>query len=109
MTMALPTFWELLVPQLSGATIVGVLLLVIAIFGSPVLRVIGSIVGKISNGRVGEDFVVSLFVVGGIILVWGVSITNKLLRNTEFLLLLSGGLFLVALLVYFIRQGGNRQ
>jgi len=105
--MALPSAWELLLPSFSATTIIGVILILLAIFGGPVFRFIGKLLSAVTGGKVKDGFIVSTLVVVGIILIWGVSIAQDLLASKEFLLILAGVIFLVAIIIFAFRTKDN--
>ena len=105
--MALPTALDLLIPSFSATTIIGVLLIALAIFGGPVFRFIGKILSAITRGKVKDGFIVSFLVVVGLILIWGVSIAQTLLQSKEFLLILAGVIFLVAIFIFAFNTKEN--
>jgi len=73
--------WQLLIPNLNATTIIGVLLIALAIFGGPIFRLLGKLLSTISGGKLGDNVIVSLLIVSGIVLIWGVSIAQDLLKE----------------------------
>lgn len=105
--MVLPSVWQLLLPSFNTTTIIGIILILLAIFGGPVFRFIGKLLSTATGGKVKDGFIVSFLVVTGIILVWGVSIAQDLLASKEFLLILVGVIFLVAIIIFAFRTRDN--
>lgn len=106
--MALPSAWDLILPNLNLATVIGVVCILLAIFGGPIFRLIGKGLSIVSGGRVKDNVIISFLVVAGIILIWGVSIFQDLFSNTDFVLITSVVLFFVALLIILI-DGPRKQ
>jgi hypothetical protein len=105
--MALPTFWQLLLPNLNGATIIGIIFLLIAIFGRPLLNLLGTIIKTITGGKVDESIISSFFIVAGIILIWGVSIVQDFANSSEAILITGVVLIIIAILIFALRTKDN--
>jgi len=103
--MALPTVWNLIIPNFNAATIIGVVLILIAIFGGPLFKLIGAFVERISQGRINRNFLVFTFLFVGVVLIWGVSIVQDIFQSQEALLIMAGIVFLIAIIIYSIRTG----
>lgn len=92
--------WQLLIPNLNVTTLIGILLFAIAGFGKPILNLLNKFLSSITGGKVGEGIIVSGLIVAGIILVWGVSIAEDLIMNQEFMIILAGFIFLIAVIIF---------
>ena len=94
--MALPTFWELLLPSLSWTTILGGIMIVVSLFNNLILTLFGKIVKFFTGGRINTTTIrVSLLGIG-IVLVWLPSIIQDFWKTTE------GKLVLVAFVTFVI-------
>lgn len=107
--MALPTAWQLLIPNFNIFTVIGVVLILIVIFGGSFLKGLSTFLSKVTKGRLNLGSInISLLVIG-LFLIFGVSIIQDFLRSTEGTLLLVG-IFLMIIAIGIVisdRFGGK--
>lgn len=107
--MALPTVWQLLLPNLSITTIIGVLLILIGIFKGPILLFLGKILSFFSGGEIKQGALVTAFIGGGIVMVWLPSIMQDLFSSLEGILVFVGVIVLLLIIItFFGRKGGGQ-
>ena len=97
--MALPTAWELLLPNFNVTTVIGIVLLILAFVGGPIFRFVGRILSILTRQKVNNNIIVSLLLVAGVILIWGVSIVQDIFNSIEGVLITAFILFAIAIFI----------
>ena len=101
--MALPTAWQLLVPNFNVFTVIGILIILLAIFGAGFLKLLGTAIGVKPLG------IVFTLIFIGIFFIWGISIIQDLLSSKEFLYILGGIVILVITFLIAFRDRGKQK
>jgi len=107
--MALPTMWELLLPNFSIMTLIGILLILIGIFKGGILLFIGKILSMLTGGEIKEGALVGTFIGGGVIMIWLPSIITDLFSSTEGILVFVGVILFLILVLVLIGKKGKGQ
>ena len=88
--MALPTAWQLLIPNFNIFTIIGVLIILVVIFGGTFLKGVSTFLSKISGGKLNLGSINISLIIVALLLIFGVSIIQDFLSTTQGTLLLVG-------------------
>lgn len=108
--MALPTVWQLLLPQFSLTTIIGVFLILIGIFKGFILEIFGKALSFISGKPLKSGAISLTFIFSGVIMIWVPSIISKLFSSLEGTLVVIGVIvLLIIVLILFGRSGKGEE
>lgn len=107
--MALPTLWELLIPELSFLTIIGIGLILLGIFKNVVVEGIVWITEKLFGAEINNLVVRGFMVLGGITIVWLPSIIADYTKTTEGSLILMGIVFAIIVLAIILNKGKEQK
>jgi len=101
--MAFPTAWQLLIPNWNAFTVIGVILIVLAIFGAKFLAMIATV---LKMKPLTLSFTLVFF---GVLFIWGISIIQDIFKSQELVLIMGGVLLLagVAYLLFFRKKEGG--
>ena len=107
--MVLPTMWDLLIPNLTFTTIIGVILVILGFFNNIVIVLIDKLLKLLSFGSINLKSIRAFMILIGVLLIWLPSIISDFLSTTDGKLLLAiivVGIFMLFLLFNrFIAKG----